>query len=62
MYLSSNYHPDITFTVHQCTHFTHHPRKSHEEAVKWIVQYLYGMKDKELILHEVLQINCFIDA
>ena len=27
------------FAVHHCTCFMHYPRKSHEEVVKWIMQY-----------------------
>ena len=36
MYLAGNAHPEITFAVHQCAHFTHSPRQSHSEAVKRI--------------------------
>ena len=32
--------PDISYTVHQCTHFMSNPKKSHGEAIKCIGQYL----------------------
>jgi hypothetical protein len=44
MYLSSNAHPEIQFTVHKCAHFTHCPRSSHKEAIKHICRYLQGAK------------------
>ena len=36
MYLAANSHPDIAFAVHQCAHFTHCPRASHERALKQV--------------------------
>ena len=33
LYLASNSRPDIAFAVHQCAHFTHSPKASHEAAI-----------------------------
>jgi hypothetical protein len=50
MYLSSNAHLEIQFTVHQCAQFTHCPRASREDAVKHICRYLQGVKDNGLLM------------
>jgi hypothetical protein len=64
MYLSSNAHPEIQFSVHQCAQFTHCPRASHEEAVKHICRYLQGAKDEGLRFRPTndLQLDCYVDA
>jgi hypothetical protein len=64
MYLSSNAHPEIQFSVHQCARFTHCPRASHEEAVKHICRYLQGVGDNGLTFKpgNDLQLDCFVDA
>ncbi len=46
LYLAGNTRPDIAFVVRQCARFLRRPMKSHEDAVKRIVRYLIGMKDK----------------
>ena len=46
MYLANNSRPDIAFAVHQCARFTHAPRNSHSVAVKRILRYLNGSRDK----------------
>ena len=28
LYLAANSHPEISYAVHQCAHFTHHPKVS----------------------------------
>ena len=40
LYLESKTRPDISFSVHQCTRFTHNTKASHETAVKRIYWYL----------------------
>ena len=64
MYLVSNSRPDISFAVHQCAWFTHAPQHSHAIAVKRILRYLQGTKEKELILEPTsdLQVDCYVDA
>ena len=64
MYLSNTTRPDISFAVHQCARFTHHPRRSHELALKRIGRYLVGTKDKGMILDpsQDLDIDCYVDS
>ena len=50
LYLCSNSRPDIQFAVHQCERFSHSPMQKHANAVKMIVRYLIGTRDKGLIL------------
>ncbi|KAL7556403.1 hypothetical protein ACA910_013045 [Epithemia clementina (nom. ined.)] len=64
MYLASNSRPDIAFAVHQCARFTHNPRASHEVAIKRIVRYLKGTRDKGLIIKSMqnLALDCHVEA
>ena len=64
MYLSNNTRPDIAFAVHQCARFTHSPRQSHGKAVKRIIRYLQGTKDKGIIFTPTgeLVVDCYVDA
>jgi hypothetical protein len=50
MYLASNSHPDISFSIHQCAWFTHAPKALHSEAILQICQYLKGTSTMGLIL------------
>ena len=49
MYLDSNSRPDIQSATHQCARFTHCFKQSHANAIKRIVRYLLGTKDKGMI-------------
>jgi hypothetical protein len=49
-YLQANSRPDITFAVSQCACFTSCPRRSHEQALERIGQYLKGTMNKGLLL------------
>ena len=64
MYLTSNSRPDIQYAIHQCAHFTHNPRASHEQAVLRICRYLKGTKDKGLVFkpNQELALDCYVDA
>jgi histone deacetylase 1/2 len=64
MYLASNSRPDIAFAVHQCARFTHNPRASHEKAIKRIVRYLKGTRDRGLVIkpNKTLALDCHVDA
>ena len=64
LYLASNFCPDISFAVHQCAQFTHALQHSHAIAVKRILRYLQGTKEKGLILEPTsdLQVDCYVDA
>jgi hypothetical protein len=49
-YLQANSRPDIAFAVSQCAWFAHRTKRSHEEALERIGQYLKGTMDQGLIL------------
>ena len=61
---ASNSRPDISFAVHQCARFTHAPQHSQAIAVKRILRYLQGTKEKGLILEPIsdLQVDCDVDV
>jgi Reverse transcriptase (RNA-dependent DNA polymerase) len=63
-YLQNHTRPDITYAVSQCARFVHHTRKSHEDAVVQICQYLKGTQEKGLILRptSTLTLDCYVDA
>jgi hypothetical protein len=63
-YLQNHTRPDITYAVSQCARFVHSPRRSHEEALIQIGQYLKCTIDKGLIFgpNNMLKINCYVDA
>ena len=64
LYLSTNTRPDISFAVSQVARFSHNPKQSHATAVKTIVRYLSGTKEKGTIFHKPkkLYLDCFVDA
>ena len=66
LYLAGTSRPDISYSVHQCARFSHSPKHSHEIAVKHIVRYLKGTRDKGLIMKpnmiNNLQFNLYADA
>jgi hypothetical protein len=64
MYLANNTRPDIAFATHQCARFTHAPKATHAAAVKRIVRYLIGTKDKGLKLKPStdISVDCYVDA
>ena len=49
-YLEKCTRPDIAYAVHQCARFSTDPRFEHGQAVKWLGRYLYGTRDKGMIL------------
>ncbi len=63
-YIAASSHLDISFAVHQCARFSSNPMCSHELAVKRIVRYLKGTKDKGYILKPTFStmIDCYVDA
>jgi hypothetical protein len=63
-YLAASTRPDCLFAVHQCARFSANPKLSHERAVKRIIRYLKGTKDKGVILtpDETKGIQCYVDA
>jgi hypothetical protein len=63
-YIAATSRPDITFAVHQCARFSNNPGRLHEIAVRHIVRYLKGTRDKGYILRptETPSIDCYADA
>ena len=63
-YLAASTRPDILYAVHQCARFSAAPKLSHERAVKRIVKYLKGTRDKGIIMSPDKEkgIQCFVDA
>lgn len=63
-YLANNTRPDIAYAVHQCARFSNDPREAHAKALKHIVMYLKGTKDKGMIVNptEHLSLDVFCDA
>jgi hypothetical protein len=49
-YIQANSRPDIAFAVLQCARFAHKMKRSHEQALEQIGQYLKGKMDQGLIL------------
>ena len=64
LYLAGNTRPDIVFVVHQCARFSHRPMKCHEDAVKRIVRYLIGTKERGLLFapREDIVLEAIADA
>lgn len=64
MYLATNSRPDIAFAVHQCARFTHSPKSSHATAIKRILRYLQGTKEKGMTLtpSNNFDVHCYVDA
>jgi hypothetical protein len=63
-YLAATTRPDCLFAVHQCARFSSNPKLSHERAVKRIIRYLKGTKDKGIILkpNPSEGVKCYVDA
>jgi hypothetical protein len=63
-YIAATSRPDITFAVHQCARFSANPSRIHELAVRRIVRYLKGTRDRGYILrpNETPSIDCYADA
>jgi len=64
LYVAGNSRPDIAFAVHQTARFSHDPRQSHSIAIKRIVRYLIGTREKGMIFRPTKdwKIDCFVDA
>jgi hypothetical protein len=63
-YLEKSTRPDISYAVHQCARFSSDPRQTHAIAVRYIVKYLAGTKEKGLRLtpNAKQSFECYIDA
>ena len=45
-YLERGSRSDISYATHQCARFSSNPKPDHESAVRWLIRYLIGTKDK----------------
>jgi hypothetical protein len=66
-YLHANSRPDITFAVAAASRFTHSPKRSHEQALERIGQYLKGTREEGLIFRPAhfeseLKTDIYVDA
>jgi hypothetical protein len=63
LYLGHSW-PNISFATHQCAHYTHSLKQSHEAALQQIGRYLKGTLKKGLIFHpsKNFKINCYPDV
>ena len=48
-YLEKGTRPDISYSAHQCARFVENPKVEHGKAIRQIVRYLIGTKDKGMI-------------
>ena len=64
LYLAGNSRPDIAFAVHQAARFSHDPKQSHSQAVKQIVRYLKGTRERGLVMRPTgeWKVDCYVDA
>ena len=64
MCLANNSQPAILFDVHRYTRFTHAPRNSQSFAVKYLLRYLNGSRNKGMIFKPTneLRVDCCVDA
>ena len=64
LYLSTNTRPDIAYAVSQVARFNSNPKQSHAAAIKTIVRYLHGSRDKGTIMKpsNSLELDLYCDA
>ena len=63
-YLEKGTRSDISYITHQCARFCEDPKESHAKAIRWLVRYLKGTKDKGLVFspNKNKGIELFVDA
>ena len=63
-YLTGHSRPELAFATSQVARFVHCPRRSHEEALERIGQYLRNTTTEGLVLRptDILNIDCYVDA
>jgi hypothetical protein len=59
-YLQANSRLDISLAVAQCSRFTHNPKRSHEQALERIGQYLKRTANEGMILRPITSTDEFI--
>lgn len=55
---------DISYITHQCARFASDPKDEHGQAIRWLVRYLIGTKDKGMtfVAQPDLGLEVFVDA
>jgi len=63
-YLEKGSRSDIAYATHQCARFVDNPKVEHGKAVRWLVKYLLGTRDKGMIFTPDLAkgLEVFVDA
>ena len=63
-YLEKTTRPDIAYAAHQCARHSHAPKRSHGEAVIFLVKYPAGTKDCGIILSpdQTKSLKAYADA
>ena len=63
-YLQAMTQPDLTYSIHQCTHFCNNPKLLHEQGLKRICHYLYLTRNQGLVFQPKLTdgFKCYVDA
>ena len=63
-YLEKSSRPDIAYAAHQCSRFSQDPKESHAQAVIHLVKYLYGTREKGIIMkpQQNKELVCHVDA
>jgi Reverse transcriptase (RNA-dependent DNA polymerase) len=63
-YLEKATRSDISYAVHQCARFVSDPKVEHGDAVRWLVRYLKGTRDKGTIMRPATdkELEVYVDA
>ena len=63
-YLEKGSRSDIAYATHQCARFVDNPKVEHGKAVRWLVKYLLGTRDKGMTFKPDLTkgLEVFVDA
>jgi hypothetical protein len=64
IFICNNTRLDCAMAVHQCARFSSNPKRTHEQALKRIGQYLVGTANRGLIIRPTkdLTVDCYVDA
>ena len=63
-YLEKGTRPDISYSTHQCARYVEQPKEEHGKAIRQIVRYLIGIRDKGMIIEPNLLkgLEVFVDS
>ena len=63
-YLEKRTRRDISYSTHQCARFVEQPKDKHENAIRQIVRYLIGSKDKGMTIEPDLSkgLEVYVDS